>query len=991
MAGLAAGAYWISRLAHLVRRPILAYGVLEAGVAISALLVPLALDAARLLQTMTIGGQDLPPSGGGLEHAFFYTCVAFVVLMLPTACMGATLPLLARYVVTRDSQVGPRVGWLYAVNTGGAVAGAVLAGFWLVPKLGLLGTILVGAAANLVVFLLAVAIERASGLPDFEAAKPAARRTRRDRRARWTLFVICVSGANSFFLEVQWTRLLNHTFGGTLTAFSTMLATFLAGIAIGGAIGGRAARNRDRASLTMVFVLIAVSSLVTYQFLDQLAPGDQSLAGNVLFACAAMLPSTILIGVTFPIAVRLVAQDEKETMHATASAYAWNTLGAIVGSLSAGFLLIPALGFSLSAKLAGLVSLSLAVVCALAIDRKPGIAAVTGALLVWVAVFHDAPRPVQLLQALAGDREKQGAEIFYGVGKSATILVRDVDGAYQMRSNGLPESTIYRRGAPPSKHSQYWLTALPAIARPEASDLLMIGMGGGVALEAVPPHIHSIDVVELEDEVIEANRRLSALRNVDPLSDPRLRLVVNDARSALALTNKDYDLIVSQPSHPWTAGASHLYTLEFLELARSRLANDGVFLQWINAQYVDEMLLRSLTATVNRVFENVRVYQPLPNVLLFLASDGSIDVEERILATGEPFRSYGAHYRRIGIGAVEDLVAAFTLDEKAVDRIALGAVPNSDDYNLLATHSRYKGDGFTAETLHEFLRELDVLAGGISRWPDLWNERIDFAYVTTQLVLARFERRAFELARSHPDAAMRHTMDGIGFNGFGQSKDAGRALARAVELDPDIAAASFLLVRPYLSVVGSADSPKRIERAVRRLPASAKTVLSAWKKGRAGDWAGIQALDAQLAAVAPTAQWYPVGIKLRVDWRLAAAHGSGNPQYATEALDLLDATLAFYWNFDLYVQRAAAAFIAGRAKEFVESVWWAARLVDSKIELAQGNGYQFSRGEHEVFSRRLAGLSRELERSLGLESHARAQSVRNYLDDVRKRLDPVGR
>ena len=992
MAGLAAGAYLISKVSHLISRPIFTYGLLEAGIAVSALMVPFALEGIRYLQVLSIGGQDLPPSGSGFDQAIFYSLVAFLVLMLPTAFMGATLPLLTRYVVKSESEIGPRVGWLYAVNTIGAVLGSILAGFWLVSAFGLYGTLYVGVFVNLLVFLISAGIEKTFDSNDGAPNRKMIQRFELDSRARWVLLVICVAGANSFFLEVQWTRLLNHVFGGTLAAFATMLATFLTGIAIGGAIGGLLAKTKEQAaqSIVVVFVLIAISSLGTYQFLDLLVPEQQTLFGNVLFAASAMLPSTIFIGITFPLAVRLVAAGHDDAAYATARSYSWNTLGAIAGSLSAGFVLIPMLGFSLSAKLAGLVSLALALVCALVVSRpKPMQAASVGLLLLLVLIFYDAPRPTQLFHALADDRDRASSEIHYGVGKSATILVQDVEGTYQMRSDGLPESTIYRRGAPPSKHSQYWLTALPSIARPSSSDMLMIGMGGGVALEAVPPHVNAIDVVELEEEVIRANESISQLRNVDPLIDPRLRFVLNDARSALSLTDKKYDIIVSQPSHPWTAGASHLYTVEFLALARSRLSEDGVFLQWINAQYIGENLLRSLAATVDDVFQHVRVYQPLPNVLLFLASDTSINLERRVIETGEPFKTYSQHYRRIGIGAVEDLIAAFTLDDAGVAAVASGAVPNSDDLNQLATNSRYKGDGFTAETLHELLREEDVLAGGLNRWIDEWAGAVDFSYVATQLVLTRFERRAFELARHHPDEALRFAMDGIGFNSFGQTSNATRSFIRAFELDPTIESAAFSLVRPYMSVVGTSDSYERVEKAFSHLPRSARTVITAWNKGRAGDWAGIRRMDDSLALIEPTDQWFPIGMKLRVDWRLAAAQGPDGEIYGEEALMLLDNTLAFYWNFDLYVQRAAASFLTNKVDEFVESIWWAAQLVESKVKLSNKGSYSFSDRELEVLLGRLAGLERELTRSAALERNARAVAVRKYLSELAERLERV--
>ena len=162
------------------------------------------------------------------------------------------------------------------------------------------------------------------------------------------------------------------------------------------------------------------------------------------------------------------------------------------------------------------------------------------------------------------------------------------------------------------------------LARPSARSLLVVGLGGGTALETVPSTVERIDVVEIEPEVVAANRAVGDRRWRDPLADPRLHLHLNDARNALLLTDTRFDAIVSQPSHPWSAGASHLYTREFFELAKSRLAPDGVFTQWIGFGFVDESLFRSLLATLTAVFENVRVYSPPPQGgALFIASDAA--------------------------------------------------------------------------------------------------------------------------------------------------------------------------------------------------------------------------------------------------------------------------------------------------------------------------------------------------------------------------------
>ena len=178
-----------------------------------------------------------------------------------------------------------------------------------------------------------------------------------------------------------------------------------------------------------------------------------------------------------------------------------------------------------------------------------------------------------------------------------------------------------------------------------------------------------------------------------------MNVILNDARGALRLTSRRYDAIVSQPSHPWTAGASHLYTREFMQLARDHLTPDGVFVQWMNVIFMDESLLRSLTATLLDVFPEVRVYHPDPNTVVFLASAAPLDLETQLARTGMPLRATPLHYARFGINNTEDLVTALVLDTDGARRLASGSPLITDDDNRIATSSVFEmGRGMDADT-----------------------------------------------------------------------------------------------------------------------------------------------------------------------------------------------------------------------------------------------------------------------------------------------------
>ena len=244
MAGLAGGAAAAARFVGRLARPVWAYGLLELGIAIGALCVPFLIRGVQALYIALAGGLDAPPETMGLGTALFHLAGSFVVLVPCTALMGATLPLLARYAVSEDAQVGPRIGVLYSVNTFGAIAGTLVAAFYFLPAFGLRQTVYIGIAGNAVVFLAAALLAR--GMQDLPEENPAVGSTR--GAFHWILPAMTFSGVVSFVYEVLWTRLLGQVLGGSTVAFASMLSSFLLGIALGSALASRFASSRDAAA-----------------------------------------------------------------------------------------------------------------------------------------------------------------------------------------------------------------------------------------------------------------------------------------------------------------------------------------------------------------------------------------------------------------------------------------------------------------------------------------------------------------------------------------------------------------------------------------------------------------------------------------------------------------------------------------------------------------------------------------------------------------------
>lgn len=951
MGGLALGAGLAARYIRKVTRPVLVYGLLEAGIAVSALGVPLLLQLASFLYAAVLGGQPEPVDASGLGQSFFYLAVAFIVLLIPTSFMGATLPLLTKYVVHTNEQVGSRVGMLYATNTVGAIAGTLVAAFMLLPRFGLMGTVYFGVAVNFLVFVLAAALarrfddtQRPADEAEAQAAAPAAQsaRTAVTVRRSWVLPIMLLSGANTFIYEVLWTRLLGHVLGGSITAFATMLAGFLSGIAIGSAIASRFAKHRERSTRWFVIVQcgVALTSMMIYELLPLTIRDSVGLNGNIVLAISVLLPATIFIGATFPLAVRMLAIDENDAPSSSAKVYSWNTVGAIAGATIAAFFLIPALKYEGAIRFAVMLNASLAAAAFVVMAQRPRL--LLGPVLAFIlalAVFYRPVMPEEILRASPIYPQPGGEIQFYEVGRSATVLVIEENGFLNLRTNGLPEASTSLRGAPPSRHNQLILSTLPVLARPDAEQMLVIGLGAGVALEGVPASVREIDVIELEPQVLAANRFFGEDRAVDPLQDPRFTFTINDARSALTLTDKTYDVIVSQPSHPWTAGASHLYTREFMQLARDRLAEDGVFLQWMNTQFVDEFLLRSLCATLLDVFPNVRVYQWDPEVLFFLGSAAPLTVETDMARTGRPLNDAILSYLEKGVGSVEDVATALALDQENIELFARGGALTTDNNNYLATNSARamdRGDILRRNELYDILKPYDPLIQPDSRLRRELGDQLNFPYISRRLEDDGLTRRAIDLANSLVDSGDSQSlvMIGRGQERQGNRAESQRNLRLALAAEPDNQQARFALLEPWLLGAGNAAIPGYVAEELPNVSGTAAATLAGLAASHRDDMRELVDLDAPLAAVSPSDLWYETSVKLRAEWRIRLTSPELQPRMAREATALIDSAIVFSNDFSLLTMRLRSTLVAGEIDSALETARRLLFMIRSQAEQA---------------------------------------------------------
>jgi spermidine synthase len=928
LAGLSLGAAVASRMVDRIRRPILTYAVLELVIAVTALAVPIGLKIAQVSLVFFFGGQAEPTDAGSFLQLSYIIAVSFVIIMIPTGAMGATLPLLTRHAVRHESQIGARVGLLYTINTLGAVAGILTAAFVLLPAWGMRGTTFVGVAINFAVFVLAFLAVRLSPdsndvghrethVEDFSAGSLAGEKigkadspSMRPMLSRMVLPIIFVSGAVSFAWEIVWTRLLAHVLGGSLFAFATMLASFLTGILLGSALASRFATTRARAADSLAFcqLAIAISSLMVFHLIGPLAEWGRSLGSgehaslwaNAPLAISVLLPSTLFIGATFPFAVRLHAQSRVDAAPATARVYAWNTAGAITGALCTGLFLLPAAGFSGTALCAVGASLLLAAVIILFRENRSSLLLAAMALSIVTVLIFPPERPDSILRMspFAG-RKESGELLFSRVGRSATVYLTEFNGSYYLRTNGLPEALIPARGAVPKTSTEELLSVLPVIAVPEARSMLIIGLGGALAASAVPPSIEQVDVFELEPEVVEANKHIAVNRQNNPLNDPRINIICNDARGGLALTTKRYDIIVSQPSHPWTAGASHLYTQEFMKEVRQHLTERGVFVQWIDINFVDQSLLKSLGATLQSVFPEVQLYRPGNDSLLFLASTVPLEMERQLAATGKPLSDFRKFYQRLGIHDLNDVFVMRTFDNEGLANYCRGAMITTDDANLLATRSlralRTLGKQRISNSLleNDSLLKPDGLRHGLS---------LDVPYLARLLFLTGQGKRMEALVESiESDEEYSLCKATVAFQ-QNDLQTCARWLRQVLAINAENQDALTL------EMLVSMANGRRIEgNLLGRLHDPAAAVAEAWNYSVDKKWLEVAKLDKRLAESTPRDLGYQRAVQARVGWRIQ----SNQAELAAEAVQLLEGSVPLNRHPMLLRLRARAGLLAG--------------------------------------------------------------------------------
>ena len=667
MGGLGLGAWRLGRVADRSPRPAVLYGWLEIAIGVFGIVSPLVLGLAHWIYIGTAGALSL---GGGASVALRFGLAA-LVLMIPTTLMGGTLPVLTRALMGEDrGLLKPSLGRLYGLNTLGAMTGTALAGFFLIEFVGVRASLWATAAINLAIGGAAIWLGREQREPEPHPVPSAPQIPPRDSLRTVALVLLALTAFASLLDEIAWTRVLIMIVGGSTYAFTLVLLVFLLGIGLGSVIvAGRSTPSIDTAAsaalaqgitgigaaaLFVFFGFLPSYIIAIFQIAD-LSAVLRLLLMAVAVGAVVLIPA-VGMGMTFPLLTDLTAKSRSARGADIGGAYALNTAGSILGAVLTGFVLIVVLGTQATLRVGlivnGIAALALALLASRGVaegsreDRRLRVRVLTGAGLGMLALVAAVVAPGwstrlidlgptiyarQRMDKAARERflaHRGVRQLAFREGPNATVSVWEGETGRSLRVNGKVDASD--RG---DMDTQVMIGLAPAVARPGAASAFLIGYGTGVTAHilAAVPTVTRVKVIEIEPSVIQMDTFFVDV-NGSVLSRPNVRVLVDDARSALQLDRQKYDVIVSEPSNPWVAGIATLYTPEFFKIAKARLSEHGVFCQWIQLYQLPLPVVAGIVRSLREVFPHVHVWFGGTSDLVVLASERPLTYDRTWLA-----------------------------------------------------------------------------------------------------------------------------------------------------------------------------------------------------------------------------------------------------------------------------------------------------------------------------------------------------------------------
>lgn len=718
MGGLALGSFAGGKVIDRFFNPLALYAILEGAIGLYCLAIPSFIDwAFPLFKSIYLNSESSYATA-----SFYRFLICGSILLVPTTFMGATLPILSKFVSNKPELIGRDVGTLYGINTFGAVFGAATSAYVFMRLLGLSATIQLAAGLNIGIALIIFLVFRPGwSRPSQGRGEDAEKRTQapeelEEAGASWSMtwkerFVLLAFGVSGFcalVYQLTWNRILSLLLGSSVYAFSLILSIFILGLALGTVGFARwVTRMKD---LIKVFGLLQIgigcSALAALPFFGEIPfvnrwvyqNWDIDFAAvqlsNLLIIFTLLFLPTFFMGAQFPVVVKLLTRGLSNLGSDVGRVYASNTVGTIVGSFVGGFLMIPFLGIQNSVLTAVFINLLLAV----------GLLSLSSSLKPWMKLYG---LPLVLLVCLWGGvsmnawnkavissgsfmpyriKDLQQAEagvnkiLFYKEGTHTTVTTElAVSGNIFLRVNGKTDASLAL-----DMRTQLLSGYLPMFFKQDPQSVLVIGQGSGITLGAVEQFsdVKEIDLVEISPAVIEGSQFFGPF-NHQALDDSRLTTILEDGRNHVALSDKKYDVIISEPSNPWISGVGALFTKDFFHLLKNRLAEEGVACIWVHTNMSPESF-KSITRSFSTVFPHVTMWESIVgDDYLLIGSSKEYGLPYERVQKLLKQETIGKDLNRIGIHNVRDLFSLMIMSRDQILRFSGEALIHTDDNSLL--------------------------------------------------------------------------------------------------------------------------------------------------------------------------------------------------------------------------------------------------------------------------------------------------------------------
>jgi spermidine synthase len=701
MLGLGLGSWLLSRGGFKKSHPFRFYGAIQMLVGIYGALSLLIFSSTEgLLSWIYLQVHDTPSIFLALRFLVF-----FILITAPVTLMGLTLPLLTDALKNKNYE--QQGGLLYALNTWGAVLGSLIVAYLMIPQLGLAKTSYALGAADFLIGLGIYLKYRNEKVIVEKIAMP----PESSSFWRFHLFIFALGFLN-IIGEVAWYRYLINIFGGSVYAFTNVLAVYLTGIALGSYLGSRSwfkNISNGRMFLALNLTSLGFLGLFTLYFYNHLPyiylhlftalDGNHSalgiLSAQLLSAAIIILPVTLPMGLLFPALLRIYRerQDGADTRRGVGRVYAFNTLGNVFGSISAGFFIVPTFGFFNALKFVALFSTLLGfsltftdpskdpktkkilflqiILLAVMLLRLPSM----DLLLLNQGFFNLVANPSGAKAAATASENT--SLVFYeeGVNVSVAVLGNEFgDGGLGLRVSSKGEAHT----SPQGRRHLLLLGQLPMLFAAHPENIAVIGFGGGMTSHSVLTHANakSMDILEFEPGVIHASAYFDLI-NEKPLADPRTHLILEDGRIHLNYTDKKYDVITTDPISPWVAGSANLYSVDFYKLARNRLNDQGVVCQWVQLGDFSEDSFKTMLNSMRKVFPHVSLFIYSDDAVL-LGSDKPLQTDWNTFRTRFESPEVARDFRENEIHSPLEVINYFYGDTESIDAY-LGKFPGYSD------------------------------------------------------------------------------------------------------------------------------------------------------------------------------------------------------------------------------------------------------------------------------------------------------------------------